>query len=255
MRQLYESPDTYMIINSYRFSSGGGGGTGLDSNLVAWYDCIGDLNDNHGSLNWTENGTFSKAITDPFGNSNSACGGDGTTAQYGTQTDPAFDLTGDLSACCWIKARAAGDRCAEFLSKAGGSGNRGWDFGYRNSGGTDDVSIHLSSTGNWEYTENSNAWLANGSWYHLGFSYDSSAREVKLYVDGALKQTDTNPSPTVPASIYDSSDDMTLCGHNGGSDIVGNVDFCRIGIWSAVLAGTDFSTIYNSGSDFRYSDI
>ena len=87
----------------------------------------------------------------------------------------------------------------------------------------------------------------DGLWHHLAVTWDSSsAREIKLYLDGTLKDT----TSLTTGSITESFEDAAI-GNNtsGGGFWKGNID--EVVLFNKTLDATEVSNLYNDGLPFN----
>lgn len=100
-----------------------------------------------------------------------------------------LDITGNISFRCWAKLESQpSSSLYSFGAKWGSSGNRGYQFSYYNDGVDYQFVVDLSSDGTTrEFIEigtQGTPILANGTWYHLLFTYNSTSDETKVYLNG-----------------------------------------------------------------------
>ena len=87
----------------------------------------------------------------------------------------------------------------------------------------------------------------DGLWHHVAVTWDSiSAREIKLYLDGTLKDT----TSLTTGSITESFEDAAI-GNNtsGGGFWKGNID--EVVLFNKTLDATEVSNLYNDGLPFN----
>lgn len=68
---------------------------------------------------------------------------------------------------------------------------------------------------------------ADGKYHALAFAYDSTNGELRTYVDGVLKQTNTDTSIGTLGNLYDGLNDFRL-GRDSSANFEGLVDHARI---------------------------
>ena len=81
----------------------------------------------------------------------------------------------------------------------------------------------------------------DGLWHHLLCTWDTSADELKLYVDGSLAMTTTS-LPTFGGIMGTASIGNNA---NSGNYFKGNID--EVSIWNKALSASEVTTIYNDG--------
>ena len=81
----------------------------------------------------------------------------------------------------------------------------------------------------------------DGQWHHIVSTWDTSANQLRLYIDGSLETT-TGSLPTFSGTMATAS-----IGNNaaGGSYFKGNMD--EVSIWNKALSSSEVTTIYNDG--------
>lgn len=85
--------------------------------------------------------------------------------------------------------------------------------------------------------------IASSSWHHLVGTYDSSAREIKFYVDGVLKQTTTLVG-LASYTIATSTNDFKI-GYSGLPPVYGLID--EVKIYNRALSAAEIQWEYNRG--------
>jgi hypothetical protein len=92
---------------------------------------------------------------------------------------------------------------------------------------------------------NSNVLVTTGRWYHVAFVFDGTlpaAERVKLYIDGVLDVTASEPSATIPAFTAG----VTIGNlKNGGETFIGTID--EVGIWTRALSTSEVTTLSTGG--------
>ena len=84
--------------------------------------------------------------------------------------------------------------------------------------------------------------ITDGAWHHLAITYDSTANQLKSYVDNSLFTTLTPGTPSNPTNSH-SFNQIGLRTTVGFWK--GNID--ELAVFSSVLTSLDVSTIYGSG--------
>jgi hypothetical protein len=131
---------------------------------------------------------------------------DGTSIAYVDFQDPAaLRLTGSMTVSAWVNVATESATMEDqpILTKRA-LGERGWQLYI--SDGSETFSVARDELDNAaEYGPN----VAIDSWHHLIAVYDASAQTFAFYQDGALS-TGTLPEGGIPASQYDSTNDVHL---------------------------------------------
>ena len=82
----------------------------------------------------------------------------------------------------------------------------------------------------------------DGNWHHLAATWNTTSNEVKIYLDGVLKDTET-----ITVSFSGTIDKVDI-GQNtdNGAFFVGNID--EVSIFDSVKSSGEITSIYNSGT-------
>ena len=84
--------------------------------------------------------------------------------------------------------------------------------------------------------------VTDGNWHHLIVTYDSSANELKSYVDNSLYTTYTPNASAFPSNSHSFNQ---IGGRTSVGRWNGNLD--ELAVWDSVLDSTQVSNIYNGG--------
>lgn len=166
-----------------------------------------------------------------------------------------LDVTGDYSVSAWIKMETD----TLFYSiltkwKFGSSDDRSYAIYYQNDGGTRKLYVNKSTDGTSGEFKTVNATLAVGTFTHLGFVYDNTAKTFEVFINASsvgVSAAFTN------AGIYNGAGDFML-GINGsiegpsGSPMDGLMD--EVSIWDRKITSDEITEIYNSGSGLPFDD-
>lgn len=123
---------------------------------------------------------------------------DGVNQSFNTGYTPTS--TGSFTVGIWLKTAASADLSNEGILTCNITSTSGWRL-YGFSSTVMRFQVSGGSTANRSFGINYNNILNDGQWHLLVVTYDTSAGNVKAYVDGALKQTisgtvDTFVQPT-----------------------------------------------------------
>tara|TARA_R100001530_G_scaffold18915_3_gene16071 strand:+ start:122 stop:2260 length:2139 start_codon:yes stop_codon:yes gene_type:complete len=148
--------------------------------------------------------------------------------------------TGDMSYFVWVqfethtmadsrlmdKLLSAGDhRSYYFAMTTNGTQLRYGNYSNGQSGSDNDILRNFTPT--------------DGAWYHMGFVYDASAGEAKLFINGAqLGATDTGMN----TSVYDGDADFTI----GGASAFHDGLMQDAIMWGAELTDAEVEDLYNA---------
>ncbi|MFL3004804.1 MAG: FG-GAP-like repeat-containing protein [Candidatus Neomarinimicrobiota bacterium] len=140
------------------------------------------------------------------------------------------------------------------------SGNNMWviskhqvyRLGLRNTGGTTKIAGEMrrdDGSSSWEQLEGTTLANANGGWYHVVLTFDASADDFILYVNGSA--IDNNLSYS--GATNSNNSDFVIGNRNASSSAwyQGRVD--EVAFWDAELSANAVSVLYNSGSGLSAS--
>ena len=140
------------------------------------------------------------------------------------------------------------------------SGNNMWviskhqvyRLGLRNTGGTTKIAGEMrrdDGSSSWEQLEGTTLANANGGWYHVVLTFDASADDFILYVNGSA--IDNNLSYS--GATNSNNSDFVIGNRNASSTAwyQGRVD--EVAFWDAELSANAVSVLYNSGSGLSAS--
>ncbi|PTM08935.1 MAG: hypothetical protein DA408_19565 [Bacteroidetes bacterium] len=97
---------------------------------------------------------------------------------------------------------------------------------------------HLAAghNGKWDYVSAPKS--ITGGWHHTAVSYDASQRQMKLYLDGELIDSEDN----VPPYFKDSENATLIGGYNGAHNFNGSLK--NVQIWNNVLSDEQVKSLY-----------
>jgi len=128
-----------------------------------------------------------------------------------------------------ISDRAVGDWTHQIRMRDNGE-IEGW---VKTSGGEYEVT-----------TDNGSGNVSAGEWIYVALTYDGET--LKLYVNGSLEDTNTNPS-----GKNNNNNDLTLGAQSDGDNkLDGKLD--EWGIWSKNLTSDEITQLWNGGNGFPY---
>ena len=155
----------------------------------------------------------------------------------GNQSSLSFG-TGSFSVACWANSTQTGT--TRFILGKGSSittasstgyalylGNAGADWVFSVGDGTDYEIV--------ETTVNQNA----NQWYHLCGTFNGTSKQLKLYVDGVLIETDANTD----IGDIDNTDAFDIGRIAGSSSNDWEGYICNVGIWSDTLTQAQVKSI------------
>ena len=161
------------------------------------------------------------------------------------------------SVSCWMRFA---DVDSAFTLWGNGFGSMGFHFDYINDesyygAGNYGITMNMSTSPgpyNWQRTfagEPSNA----GQWYHVVGTYNYPSTTMKLYIDGVLKDTNTN-------AVFGQNSQPNWNGfavngsvYPGGKEYGNSTSFDALGIWNKELNTNEIATLYNGGQGIQYA--
>lgn len=229
----------------------------LLTGLISYWELnetSGSRVDAHGSNDLTDNATVGSA-TGVQGNA--AVFVEANTEYLSRAQASCVDLDGmtDLSIALWYNPtsfpqNAGGEYYHNIVEKWYVASNRAYLFRYQNETGTPQLELATTNDGtNVDAAAFYTPGFSLATWYHIAFTYDSSAAEVKWYKNGTLQETDS----TGGSSIASGTSDFRIGGFTASVATDAKMD--EVGIWSKVLTADEISTLYNSGSGLAYADL
>jgi hypothetical protein len=188
------------------------------------------------TASWSNAGKFLKAFD----------GGDNKRLSRSTDSDLEFSATDDLSVSIWYKSDAASNPAARQYLLSDGPGSAAGYAVWANTDGTvcfgidDDATADPPEVASCTTTD-----LYDATWHHLVGVRNVTDDKTYLYVDAALKDSD---SDTTTATL-DSSPTFYLGDENGsdGSDeFLGDID--EVKIYRSALTSAEVALDYNRGA-------
>jgi hypothetical protein len=223
----------------------------LATNLISYWDmqeASGTRYDLHGANNLTDNNT----VLSTTGKIGLAADFERGNNEYFTAPDSAsfpHSASGDdISAFMWVNFESVVS-WETFIQHYLAAGNlRSWSFYHDTSA----LYLELSTNGSSATSTATVSWTpSTGVWYHIGFTYDVSAGEVKFYVNGAQQGATQTGKDT---SYFASTAKLQIGTFFDGSSTNGSFDglMDEVGLWKKVLTSTEVSDLYNGGSALPY---
>jgi len=154
-----------------------------------------------------------------------------------------LDFTGDLTVEAWVKVESTPGVSQDYMiiSKLAAAGHKSYFWSYRDQSGTKKIALGLTDDGTTLSEVTWNKTLSTGIWHHLAVTYDASAGQAELYVDGSSEGTRTG----LDTSIYNSDaafivgateNDITGCAFDGKID--------DVRAWNDIRTSAEISTNY-----------
>lgn len=221
----------------------------LSTGLVSYWEleeASGTRVDSHGSNDLTDNNT----VTQGTGKQGNCADFEVDNTEYLSITNAAqtgLDRTGDFSFAFWWKPETITQNHGFWTTVNGNNNN----YGVRALWNTNnDLILNVrSASGSDNHTLNNNFVPTAGTWYHIVFTFDSSAAQAKAYIDSTAQTTST--------LTYSNSTTGDGGARIGGATVSANawdldalID--EFGFWSKVLTQTEVNDLYNSGSGIPY---
>lgn len=186
---------------------------------------------NDGISGWPGSSTYSVSLD---GTNDYVAVGDYSDYNFGSGgTDSAFSIS------AWINMTDATDFIV--VSKDDGT-NRQYTIRFV----SDKIHFYLMGGGYIGRLYNTAITSDQGSWIHVGFTYDGSKSDtgIKIYRNGT-RVDDTNYSGGSYAGMSSTTASFNI-GNQGSIYSSGNID--ELAVFGSELSGTDMSNIYNSGT-------
>ena len=154
--------------------------------------------------------------------------------------------TNALSGALWVKTTNR-DTSQFLMAHYGDSGQRSWYFLILNGG---KLRVVVSNNGTDIWVEETNAVaVTNDLWHHLGWSYDGTAQDIVIYVDGVAVASQKATSVTgqlsaIPTSLHNSTAPIYLGARaqtGSALPIIGRSDDFRV--FTSVLTAPNFAAM------------
>ena len=124
-------------------------------------------------------------------------------------------------------------------------------FGYGNgpASGSNSGIYTTTTPGTWMfYLSNSFHNISHSfslnTWYHITFTFDGTANEAKVYVDGALKNTFTDNNNSLAGNYQF----HVVAGGGGRWNQFQDCFVDELATWDSTLSASDAATVYNNGA-------
>ena len=159
-------------------------------------------------------------------------------AYYSHDTD--FQPT-DWSLQAWVDPSAlpSSGNNAWFVSK-----HQIYRIGLVNSGGTTKINGEMRHNGSWEQLAGTTIANTSGGWYHVVLTFDDSANDFKLYVNGSVVAQNLGYS----GSTNNNNSSFMIGNRNSSSNAWYNGIIDEVAFWNTELSSSAVSALYNSGS-------
>jgi len=245
----YPEMNVTRTINAHRASAGG---TGLLTELVAWWD----LNETSGSLasdaHGSNDGTVTGATINVAGKIDKCYSFDGSADSV--DVGSWFDLSNDdFSISLWVNINSitTNKYAAMGFSQSGNVGEPYWLFMHRadKGGWTLQSDVGLNALATWPTISTG---ASAGTWDHLVLVRNRTAGSLSIWRNGT-EYKDSSFNPT-----FDADHDLGTL-HIGNWYSGGNLSFAgkidEVGIFSKALTADEVSDLYNSGAGITYGDL
>lgn len=173
-----------------------------------------------------------------------ACSFDGADDYIDAGNGEELQITGDLSVFAWIKG-SGGDVISKFTYMA--SDNRAWAI-YASG---PKMRVVLSDNGAYRPGHNkdfvSSITVFDDKWHHVGFVFDASESDLRLYVDGVRDAKPTKNQNSAITSVFNSPAPVRVGAKSNGSLMGffhGLIDEVRI--YSRTLSSLEVRHIYGT---------
>lgn len=239
IKYLLQGVNKNMIINPYRFATGGGGETGLLTDLEYWWDMSevsGNAIASVGGINLIPTSAIGASLAPDGGNARNF----GGSAHFISASDIAFLGTTpkDFTIAFWFSknSTAAQDGLVGYDAADSGENNI-W------TGGNESMLVELNASID---ITTANAHNFN-QWYSCILTNEVGVG-VKIYMNTVEWGSISNQWN------FGGNGDFTVGSiHTGASEFEGQM--CSLGIWSRVFDASDRSAFYNGGVNLRYANL
>jgi hypothetical protein len=165
---------------------------------------------------------------------------DGADDYIAVATDPAIEITDDHSVCAWVRPASLPSNTGKSISVTSKSDGSNYIAYYIDTAGTTDKIFAGFFDGDWYRAESSKT-ISKDTWLHIGYSYDASAGEIRLFWNGSEEAT-----ANAPTSAPSGSGGLSVgrYGFNNSRYWDGIIDDVRL--YNVELSEQQFSDIYNN---------
>jgi len=181
------------------------------------------------------NGTINGGATSTQGKVRQALNLDGTDDYVRVLHSTSLNITNAITIEAWIKL--AEDREQSIVRKE----NAYLTKSFNNPSG---LSFYLYINSDWR-TVNSNYRATDYNWHHLVGTYDSNEKVLKVYVDGALKNSSTLSD--LSSYLIDSNNNNLFLGSNNGTSEFFKGILDEVRIYSRALTAYEIKALYAQG--------
>jgi hypothetical protein len=196
------------------------------------YDQVGTnhLTDNNTTLSGT-------GISEAVSSAERGADFESGNSEYLSIADNAsLSITGDMCFFAWIKIESG--TAGMLMSKLGNAGGRSYSFQVHSNG---NIYLFISANGT-DYPVTGVAWTPTlATWYHVGFVYDASAGEGKIYVDGAQQGSTITSMNT---SIHDNTTAFNIGAVRSSADFFDGLMQDAILYGGVELTGEEVTELY-----------
>jgi len=162
-----------------------------------------------------------------------------------------LDNPTSFSVSFWVKLT---NNSSAYTLMGNAFGSMGFHFDYINDdsyyGGTNyGINMNMSIGGNYNWQRIfAREFASTDTWYHVVGTYNYSSTTMKLYINGVLKDTNTNAiigqnsAPTWHGFALNGSV------QNGGKEYGNNESYDALGFWNRDLTISEIAELYNGGN-------
>jgi hypothetical protein len=177
---------------------------------------------------WTNTSRYGKALS--F---------NGTTSYVDLGDSPNLRISGSMTWSAWIFATANPPDDGQIIAKSSGVG---WQFKTSPDTGPQTFAIAVSGDGSSLTQRYSQTVRQLDTWYYVAGVYDAAALTLDIYVSGV--RDNGALVGTVPASQFDSPENVTIGRRAGGYNFAGIIDELRL--YSRALSQAEIQSDMNS---------
>lgn len=170
-------------------------------------------------------GTISGATWTTSGEYTNALNFNGASSYVDLGNPTALKITGSMTWSAWVKAAANPADDGIIVGKADAT-FYGWTLKTSPDTGPETFGISIATSGNAYVGRYSKTVRSLGTWYYVAGVYNATAQTLNIYVNGVLDNGVL--MGTVPTSMYDANDNVTIGRRGGGFYLNGTIDEVRL---------------------------
>jgi len=213
----------------------------IDDNLHLYYDFeeldVSDLNDLKGTNDadiYGASASHSAIVGDAYNF-------DGVNDYMKTESQ--VNWTDDMSFMLWMNGSDKGYADTALLGRYTYKQFVIWN---EYTAGSYHLHIRTGTGSGWDTACDSNTEVNDKTWHHVVVTFDNSANEIEIYIDGDSVQNCSNTISTP------SSDDALYIGVRSPSSNYYNGSIDELGVWNRIITASEVQYLYNDGAGVDY---